>query len=84
MIERQYEELFEMVTSEISSEKLRLEVYDHVCSCIEFLMDQGADFDSAKRKAQQFDLVIGYYVLVHLLKLDLLGHQACYGAGYAE
>jgi hypothetical protein len=51
MIERQYEELFEMVTSEISSEKLRLEVYDHVCSCIEFLMDQGADFDSAKAEA---------------------------------
>ncbi|MEX1189209.1 MAG: hypothetical protein WED33_08120 [Bacteroidia bacterium] len=51
MEELQYEELFEQVEREISSEKLRLEIYDHICSCIEYLMNQGADFESAKQKA---------------------------------
>lgn len=47
----QYEELFEQVKTEISSEKLRLEIYDHICSCIEFLMEQGSDYNSAKQTA---------------------------------
>ncbi len=51
MEEQQYKELSELVSRDISIEKLRLEVYDHICSCIEYLMEQGEDYESAKQSA---------------------------------